>query len=635
MPEPEILPDEDKPGLEINSADLPASVYALRDLLAQSGTLFDRGRVLVRLVTDADGVMYTLEMKPSDVVIAAHQVCQPFKVKMEGGNRVQVPITLPMNAALMYLNMGEWNLQPLAGISTAPLLRADGSLISTRGYDRASQIYCNCQIAVDVPERPSKKRAKAALKVLRDAFKTFPFVDSPMLKEGDDKIAVVDIENDPGLNESTALAALLTAVCRASLWTAPGVLIGAPHLSGSGAGKGLLLRGVSMIAFGIAPPAFPTGPDAAELDKRIGAALLTGAPVLLLDNVNGRTLRSETLASALTERPSQVRVLGRSTMLPLNCAAFIALTGNALRVAEDLVRRLLRIDIDPEMDDPESRKFDPGFVGNIRGARVQLLAAALIILRWGRQQAGTLKRGIPMGSFEQWAEWVRDPLIELGCQDPVIAIKKAKESDPARQEISELFTLWNRHHGEEAVAVKNVHEDILAILNPHKQKTQFVTRALQKMNGTRHAGFVFREARRGGVHSRARFILQQTLVLETPHETLETPFAPLETKTVSGGAKPSKTAAGRPLPLETLETDSIHGARDLTENREDAREKMVLGAASAAGRFDSRVSGVSGAARKKGGEWWRHAVLHVSRRDNKKRVDERRDQIANGYDDDA
>ena len=647
----ELPEQEDKPGLKINHTDPSSSVFALRDLLAQSGLLFDRGGVLVRLVTNGEGVMNAKEMTSEGVIMAAHEVCQPFKYDKDG-NTVLIP--LPMGVARMYLDLGEWNLQPLAGISTAPILRPDGSLISGRGYDRVSQIYCDCQIAVDVPERPSKAQAQAALLALRDAFKTFPFADAVMVADG--KIQIVDLTQPPGLNESTALAAVLTATCRASLWTAPGVMIVAPHLSGSGAGKGLLLRSVSMIAFGIAPEAFSTGRDAAELDKRIGSALLTGDPVLFLDNANNRTLRSETMASTLTERPSRVRVLGRSKMLRLNCTVFVGLTGNGLGVAEDLVRRLLRIDIDPKMEDPENREFDPGFLNSIKGRRVELLSAALTILRWGRQQAATLKRGIPMGSFEQWAEWVRDPLIELGCQDPALGIRNAKASDPARQEIAEMFTIWNREHGEEAVKAADLNEEILKILNPHKQKTQFVTHTLQRMNGMRHAGFVLKEARRGGRWSKARFILEDHRVLETPEGI---PIEQGERQAPERSAQaPERSGRGirsgapsRPPKLNKIASFTIQApetpegvhiysrAKKVTENVGNVEEKADGGARPAAVGIPSGVSGVSGTASAKGSDWWRHAIVHVARRDNKKRADERKEHrtpaLDKGGDDDG
>ena len=43
------------------------------------------------------------------------------------------------------------------------------------------------------------------------------------------------------------------------------------------------------------------------MEKRISAALLEGGPAVLLDNFNNITLRSASLDSALTERPSKVR----------------------------------------------------------------------------------------------------------------------------------------------------------------------------------------------------------------------------------------------------------------------------------------------------------------------------------------
>jgi hypothetical protein len=67
--------------------------------------------------------------------------------------------------------------------------------------------------------------------------------------------------------------------------------------------------------------------------------LIEAQPALFLDNANGIVLRSDTLDSVLTERPTRVRVLGETRMVPLNSTAFVALTGNGLTVSEDLVRR--------------------------------------------------------------------------------------------------------------------------------------------------------------------------------------------------------------------------------------------------------------------------------------------------------
>jgi hypothetical protein len=137
-----------------------------------------------------------------------------------------------------------------------------------------------------------------------------------------------------------------------------------------------------------------------------------------------------------------MRVMGRSVMVPLNCAAFIAVTGNGLSVSEDLARRFLEVVLDPQCEGPESRPFPKGFLDKILTRRTELLASVLTIWRWGRQNAVNLTRGLPLGSFETWAEWVRDPLLTLGCQDPVEQVSAAKANDPRRRRVAELFATW-------------------------------------------------------------------------------------------------------------------------------------------------------------------------------------------------
>ena len=146
------------------------------------------------------------------------------------------------------------------------------------------------------------------------------------------RTGVVNTSVPPGKDESGFLAALLTAVCRPSLHLAPGVLLRAAPMSGAGAGKGLLARCISIIAFGREPHAVTGGASAEELEKRIAAELIEGSPVLFLDNLNNTAFKSSLLASVITERPSRVRLLGRSQMVPLSASSLVILTGNGLTV---------------------------------------------------------------------------------------------------------------------------------------------------------------------------------------------------------------------------------------------------------------------------------------------------------------
>src|SRR5262249_32612920 len=154
-------------------------------------------------------------------------------------------------------------------------------------------------------------------------------------------------------------------------------------LSGAGAGKGLLARCMCIIAFGREPHAVTAGGTAEELEKRIASELMEGSPSLFLDNLNNTAFKSNLLASAITERPARVRVLGTSQMVPLNASAFVVLTGNGLSVSEDLARRFIEIDLDPRTENPEARSFMTDIRAEVTSRRTELLAALLTIWRWG------------------------------------------------------------------------------------------------------------------------------------------------------------------------------------------------------------------------------------------------------------
>jgi hypothetical protein len=497
-----------KPELMVHSGDLPATAYALRDLFAEAGHLFDRG-MPVKLVQPANGG--AMEAKPltvSGVVVEAHRLCQPVKIDH---NDKHIAITLPDRIARMYLDLtGEWNLPPLVGISSAPILAADGTISDTAGYDSASGLWC-CKVPpLDLPERPRRENAAAALRLLRDAFKTFPFADSVRRCDPALGVETVDLDQVPGQDESGFLAGLLTSVCRAALWLAPGFLVVAPQVSGAGSGKGLLVRAICAIGYGVRPRAFTAGHDRQELDKRIAAELVEAAPALFLDNINGAVLRSDTLASVLTERPSRVRVLGETRMVALNTSAFVAVTGNGLTVSEDLARRFILCELDARCEDPETRPFPSGYLEKIESRRHELLTAVLTILRWGRQNSSSLERGRPLGSFEQWCEWVRDPLRTLGCADPVERIEVLKANDPRRQRLAELYQVWWDHHGDDPVKAADLAEPVRNLIDPQNRGRQFIASYLGQCSGTRAAGFVLDRQQPVGKWGAATYSLKRT-----------------------------------------------------------------------------------------------------------------------------
>ena len=126
-----------------------------------------------------------------------------------------MPVTLPNRLARMYLDMfGDWYLPTLAGITTAPVLEPDGTVRTVEGYDSRTQLWCANVPPLRMPERPTRAEAGAGLRLLRETFRTFPFSDAPRRKDEALGVEVVNLDQHPGIDESTFLVGLVTAICR-------------------------------------------------------------------------------------------------------------------------------------------------------------------------------------------------------------------------------------------------------------------------------------------------------------------------------------------------------------------------------------------------------------------------------------
>jgi hypothetical protein len=430
------------------------------------------------------------------VRILAHEICIPTKVRIIEGAAERVAVALNKDIAQLYLRglEGSWGLQPFRGIVTAPILSSDGSIRVANGYDAQSGLWCHDIPNITILAEPTRNDAERALRTLRGLFRTFPFADAIRLPDPNLGVEVVDLTKPAGLDESSFLAALLTAVCRQSLGLAPAFLCDAPNFSGAGTGKGLLVKAMCVIASGVTPSAFTSGHDAEELDKRLTSALIEARPAVFLDNFNSKCLTSDILASALTENPAMVRPMGHTKTVPLHTRTFVGITGNAVQIAEDMARRLLHTHLDAHMENPEQRKFDGDpFLDRIFAERAKLLAAALTIWRWGRQTR--LEPGKSLGSYEVWAQWCRDPLLALGLRDPIDRIAEIKAADPARRTLVAIFDQWWESHGDILLKAQDLNHAIVglipgAITRDGTVSRQKVARFLEAHNGTRVGGYV-------------------------------------------------------------------------------------------------------------------------------------------------
>ena len=497
-PEPPIVLRDvlaGKPELVVHKADLTVTARALAKLLAEKcDYLFVHGGKLVIVELGEDDAPPA--MRPAgvnEIIIAAHKHCQPVHQKPNERHEV----TLPDKVAELYLAMPEeWRLRPLRGITTAPILHDDGSIRWERGYDAVTSLLCACNLpALSLPDKPSLNDAKSALATLRRAFRTFAFADRKIVIEkmnADGEtidVEVVDLKQPPGRDESAHLHALLGGVARFSLPLAPGYRVVAPELSGSRVGKGKLAHAISIVAFGKKINAAALGERKEEFDKGLTDKLLSGEQSILFDNLNNQTLRSRLLCVVLGESDADLRRLGAGmeTARP----AFIAVTGNGLKLAEDIVPRFITSELDAKCEHPEQRRFAGDFLADIARQRPELLRAALIIWRWGRQTKPKSKGTPPLGGFELWTAWIRDPLVALGCQEPVAQIAKAKAADPKRLNTAEIFQTWWGHHSNNGIKSNDLHDDVKALIEPDlkKRSRQNITTRVGRLVGTRLAGF--------------------------------------------------------------------------------------------------------------------------------------------------
>jgi hypothetical protein len=499
------------PELEVRGHNLPETADEVIETLCANDGLYLRDQRPIVLSLGREGANDTPKaerLTMHGVVRLTHECRRVWQWKSTpDGGFVQKPVTLPERVANLALDhRNAWRGLPLLeGITSAPLLSDDGTIRTANGYDRATGFFCFSAPVVSVPERPTRAQAEASFRRLRGHLRTFAFADAARVRELN--ADVVDISKPPGADESAALYALLTAICRPSLWLGPGFLCTAASVTGAGAGKGLLVRVIVAIAMGMRPSAVSPGHSQEEMDKRLVSALIDARPVVFIDNINGATLKSDTLASALTERPANLRVLGKSETVSVTAAAFIAITGNGLTVSEDLARRFVACALDGG-EDAEARDFKgfPNPVDQSFAQRGELLSDALTIWRWGRQNPQ--KTGKPIGSFEQWAQWVRDPLLALGCTDPADRIAEAKSKDPQRMFIAELFTAWDKAHGDKPVPVSALDAMVAQLLNPGgKMPRQWVAKRVSGLEGTRAIGLILKTVPKTGRHTSAKYCL--------------------------------------------------------------------------------------------------------------------------------
>jgi hypothetical protein len=320
--------------------------------------------------------------------------------RFDGKRKKWVSIDCPNPVAAGYLaRVGQRRLRPLAMITTAPVLRSNGTVLEEPGYDQATGLLYDPRGVVfpKVPQMPSRADALAALDLLRAPFAEFPFVDDAA--------------------RSVHLAALLSVLARPALRHVPLFAYDSPV---PGTGKSKLVECCAMLALGHDCPVISQGDDEIELEKRLGANLLAGDRIIAIDNCD-KPLGGQLLCQILTQPLVQVRILGSSKRATLPTHTLLFATGNNFALLGDMLRRGLVCRLDAKTERPELRRFkseDP--VELFRRERARFAVATLTLLRAYiavgspipeiMDESGHIIPMQPLGGFDDWSIIVRDAL---------------------------------------------------------------------------------------------------------------------------------------------------------------------------------------------------------------------------------
>lgn len=392
----------ERPVIDIGTDELRVADEAIAALAASTHEVYQRGTALVRDVRDDTGEPYIAPLPKASLreFLADVARWRAFDKRADTWHPAHPP---PWAVEAVHAR-GRWEgIRPLRGIVEHPVIRPDGTVLATPGYDAVTKLICVPSADLDdlrVPDRPTLDDACAAVATLAGVVSDFPY--------------------EKPAHRAAWLAALLTPFARHAFdGYAPLFLF---DKNVRGAGGTLQVDALAVIATGRTMPRRAYVPDEGEMKKTVTSVAASGAWAVLFDNV-AHSLGGAALDMALTGEKIEDRLFGRNDQtIRYRLLTLWMASGNNVGMHGDLVRRVLVSRLRFDGARPEDRAASdfthPDLLAWVRENRAALVAAALTVLRAyfvaGRPTVA-LK---PWGSYEAWSAVVRAALVWTGQPDP-------------------------------------------------------------------------------------------------------------------------------------------------------------------------------------------------------------------------
>lgn len=343
-----------------------------------------------------------------------------------------VDVSAPRDLCEMYLaGQDNWKgVRPLEGTANAPFFAADGTLCAASGYWESARIYLTLTNGFDIGDtNPTPENTEAAKKLILET----------ILGE----VAFVD-----DASRAHAVAQMLLPFVRQlidgptplHLWNAP--------LRNSGKSYGAEL---CIWPFTTPTPSAEKG-NTEEWRKSLIVKLATGPSHVYLDNIKG-SLNSSTLDAMITSQSGyfEDRLTGTGDNVTVKTSAAWVATANNARLTEDAGTRCIVIQIDPNLENPDEKKFKSDPKAFIRQNRGQVCGAIITLVRAWMEKGQLPYSGEKSFRFPQWLAVMGGifEAIELPGILENLEEQRAHIGANAGTEWHELTELWFETHGRE------------------------------------------------------------------------------------------------------------------------------------------------------------------------------------------
>lgn len=457
---PELVPadsgDDPRPWIPADVMDVtklrPKTWQAINALNTREPSLLRQGRYLVRTKwpRDAGPPELSRVAEKNDLPSLLQDAARWYVIEkprrgQPAGPKIRKDARPPDHILIDVLKELDPPVTRLDYVLTAPAILPGGVLLAETGYfpEHGVAVAIPPELGgLTVPERPTPEQSARALAFLRDLLTDFPF--------------------STGWDEANAIGLMMTPFLRPAINnTVPPFMILANR---QGAGKTNLGRALLRPALGDSE--FYMAPDPSEEERKKSLATLfrDGRSVFGWDNVTG-IFKSPTLASIVTTKNLQLRILGSPEQAIVPTGVIPILTGNNVQFDADMRERMARIHMNVDMERPADRPLGsfkyPNVWDVILERRQEVVEAILTVaLVWWTAGQTTPAWLAPRNT--EWSKhvhgaleaagWPAISLDDRGYSQGYIEVREADELDDQPQRI--FVDAWWEAHGETPVAPK-------------------------------------------------------------------------------------------------------------------------------------------------------------------------------------